>query len=75
MDGFEFIEHLQNNKQWCSIPIIVLTSRILSAEEQAFLNQQAETIFQKEDFQQEDLILHIHKLVSDTTAHNKQNDF
>jgi signal transduction histidine kinase/DNA-binding response OmpR family regulator len=69
MDGFEFIEHLKNNPQWCSIPIIVLTSRNLSAEEQASLNQHVEIIFQKADFQPEELILRIHQLVNNVIAH------
>ncbi len=71
MDGFEFIEHLQNNDKWCSIPVVVLTSRRISAEEHACLNQHVETIFQKEDFQQEDLILQIHQLVSNATTHKQ----
>jgi signal transduction histidine kinase/DNA-binding response OmpR family regulator len=69
MDGFEFLEHLQNHEQWCSIPVIVLTSRNLSAEEHARLNQHVETIFQKDDFQQEKLILRIRQLVNDATTH------
>jgi signal transduction histidine kinase/DNA-binding response OmpR family regulator len=73
MDGFEFLEHLQNNDKWRSIPVVVLTSRRISAEEHACLNQHVETIFQKEDFKQEDLILQIHQLVSNATAH-KQNE-
>ena len=64
MDGFEFIEHLQNHAQWRSIPVIVLTSRNLSVEEQARLNQHVEIVFKKEDFQQDELILRIHQLVS-----------
>jgi len=69
MDGFEFLEHLQNNDQWRYIPVIVLTSRNLSAEEHARLNQHVETIFQKEDFPQEELILRIHQLVNHATTH------
>ncbi|MEK8018660.1 MAG: response regulator [Candidatus Parabeggiatoa sp.] len=73
MDGFELLEHLQNNEQWRSIPIIVLTSRNLSAEEQARLNPHVETIFKKEEFQQEELIWRIHQLVNNATTH-KHNE-
>jgi signal transduction histidine kinase/CheY-like chemotaxis protein len=73
MDGFEFLEHLHNNPKWASIPVIVLTSRKLSAEEQAHLNQHVETIFQKEHFSQNDLILHIHKRIVDATAYKDQS--
>jgi len=70
MDGFEFIEHLQNNAQWRSIPVVVLTSKNLSAEEQTCLNSHVEIIFKKEDFQQEELILRIHQLVSKATVNS-----
>jgi CheY-like chemotaxis protein len=69
MDGFELLEHLQNNEQWRSIPVVVLTSRNISAEEQARLNPHVETIFQKEEFQQEELIWRIHQLVNNATTH------
>ncbi|RKZ87879.1 MAG: hypothetical protein DRR19_13140 [Candidatus Parabeggiatoa sp. nov. 1] len=71
MDGFEFLEHLQNNEQWRSIPVVVLTSKNLSAEEQARLNPHVETIFQKADFQPEELIWHIHQLVNNAVVLNK----
>jgi signal transduction histidine kinase/DNA-binding response OmpR family regulator len=69
MDGFEFIEHLRNYMPWRSIPIVVLTSKSLSAEELARLNQQVETVFQKEDLQPDELILRIHQLVKNVTTH------
>jgi signal transduction histidine kinase/DNA-binding response OmpR family regulator len=69
MDGFEFLESLKNNEQWRSIPVIVVTSRELSAEEHARLNQHVETIFQKEDFQQEEFLLRIHQLVNNATTY------
>ena len=69
MDGFELLEHLQNHEQWCSIPVIVLTSKNLSGEEQARLNSHVATIFQKEDIQPEEFILRIHELVHEATAH------
>ncbi len=69
MDGFQFIEHLRKNEKWRSIPVVVLSSKELSAAEQASLNPHVETIFQKENFQQDALILQIHHLVTDATAH------
>ncbi|RKZ42675.1 MAG: hybrid sensor histidine kinase/response regulator [Gammaproteobacteria bacterium] len=64
MDGFEFLEHLRNNEKWHSIPVVILTSKVLTAKEQAYLNRHVETIFQKNAYDRDDLILHIHKLVS-----------
>jgi CheY-like chemotaxis protein len=73
MDGFEFLKHLHDKPKWASIPVIILTSRNLSAEEQKRLNRHVETIFQKEHFSQDDLMRHIHKLIVDATAY-KQNE-
>lgn len=64
MDGFEFVKRLQENEKWRSTPIVVLTARHLSAEEQAQLNNYVETIFSKESYEKDELILHIHKLIS-----------
>jgi len=78
MDGFQFLEHLRKHEKWRSVRVVVLTSRNLSAEEQARLNPHVETIFQKEYVQQNDLILQIHRLVTDATAaqslHEEKSD-
>ncbi len=73
MDGFELIEHLQQHDTWRSIPVVVLTSRNLTAEECASLNRHVATIFHKADFQQQDFLWQIRTLVRDATAH-KQNE-
>ena len=33
MDGFTFLEHVQNDPVWCRIPVVVLTAMILTPEE------------------------------------------
>ncbi|HEC84578.1 MAG TPA: response regulator [Thioploca sp.] len=68
MDGFEFIAHLQQHEKWRSIPVMVLTARKLNAEEQAHLNQHTETIFKKEAYNQEELIQHLHQLITDSST-------
>ena len=68
MDGFEFIAHLQNDEKWHDTPIVVLTARQLSAEELAQLNQHVETIFNKKALNQEDLVLSIHQLISESAS-------
>ncbi|RKZ38511.1 MAG: hypothetical protein DRQ49_14090 [Gammaproteobacteria bacterium] len=74
MDGFEFLACLQDNEKWCSTPVVILTAQYLSAEELALLNKRVETIFQKESYNQEQLISSIHKLISDATKamHNEE---
>ena len=64
MDGFEFLEQLRNHEKWYSIPVVILTSKVLTAKEQAYLNQHVEDIFQKKSYDRDALILHIHKRVS-----------
>jgi len=68
MDGFEFLAHLQQHEKWRSIPVMVLTARKLNAEEQAHLNQHTETIFKKEAYNQEELIQHLHQLITDSST-------
>ncbi len=70
MNGFEFLVHLQKNEQWCSTPIVILTAKTLTAEEQAHLNQHVETIFRKDILNKDNLIVFIHKLISDATGHH-----
>ncbi|HAI69786.1 MAG TPA: hybrid sensor histidine kinase/response regulator [Gammaproteobacteria bacterium] len=64
MDGFEFLTHLRQNEAWRSIPVIVLTSAILSAEDQARLHGYVETIFQKQTNNRDELLSHIHQMIS-----------
>jgi CheY-like chemotaxis protein len=64
MDGFEFITHLMNDEKCCSIPVVVLTSRNLSAEEQVHLNQSVKFILQKETYAKNELAQHIHQMIA-----------
>ncbi|MEK7990350.1 MAG: response regulator [Thiotrichaceae bacterium] len=64
MDGFEFIEHLQQNSDWAMIPVIVLTAKELMQEDRLRLNQGAEKIFQKSAYSQETLLADIRKLLN-----------
>jgi signal transduction histidine kinase len=68
MDGFEFLAQFQKNDIRHSTPVIVLTSKNLTAEELANLNQHVETIYQKEVCQQDKLILQIHQYIADSAS-------
>jgi signal transduction histidine kinase len=74
MDGFEFITQLQANEKWSSTPVVVLTARNLSSEEHALLNPHVETIFQKDVYDNENLILSIHQLISDAAAVREKHE-
>ncbi len=71
MDGFEFITHLQENEKWRSIPVVVLTAQNLSSEEQALLNQHVETLFKKDAYDKNELILSLHNLISDAKTEHQ----
>jgi CheY-like chemotaxis protein/two-component sensor histidine kinase len=64
MDGFEFLNYLRENEAWRTIPVIVLTSAVLSVEDQARLHGDVETIFQKQTHNRDDLLRHIHDMIS-----------
>jgi PAS domain S-box-containing protein len=70
MDGFEFLTHLRAHDNWRAIPVVVLTSLPLTAEEEARL-QGVETIFHKATYTQDELLLHIHQLISQSKTSNE----
>jgi len=58
----DFLTHLQDNKQWCSIQVVILTANNTYIEEQVDLNQCI--LLPKEDFQLEELVLRIYQMAS-----------
>jgi adenylate cyclase len=49
MDGFEFLEQIHHRPEWCDIPVVVVTSKDLTAEDRSRLNIGVERIIQKTD--------------------------
>jgi CheY-like chemotaxis protein/signal transduction histidine kinase len=73
MDGFEFLTRLRANDKWSSIPVIILTATHLTAEEQARLqNSHVESIFQKEAYNEDELLLKFHQIISDDQRDKEQ---
>ncbi|EDN65845.1 two-component response regulator [Beggiatoa sp. PS] len=68
MDGFEFLSHFQEKAEWRSIPIIVLTAKELSTEEYAHLNHYVKTIVSKKAYNQEQLIVQIDQLITESLS-------
>ncbi len=64
MDGFEFVIELRNNPLWREIPVIVLTERNMAPEERKLLTDQVATIFQKGNYQREDLLSAIESILT-----------
>jgi CheY-like chemotaxis protein len=59
MDGFEFAAALRANPQWKGIPVVVLTSKELSAEERERLKASVSQVLIKHEFNSADLIHHV----------------
>jgi CheY-like chemotaxis protein len=49
MDGFEFLEEKRRRPEWHDIPVVVVTSKDLTAEDRVRLNGGVERIIQKTD--------------------------
>jgi CheY-like chemotaxis protein/anti-sigma regulatory factor (Ser/Thr protein kinase) len=47
MDGFELVEHLQQNELWRKIPVVVATAKELTAADRARLAGSAQRVLQK----------------------------
>jgi CheY-like chemotaxis protein/anti-sigma regulatory factor (Ser/Thr protein kinase) len=63
MDGYEFVTCLQKKEEWRAIPVVVLTSTPLSAEDQARLHDYVQGIMRKEACSHEELLKHIQALL------------
>jgi CheY-like chemotaxis protein len=47
MDGFEFLEEMRGRAEWRDIPVVVVTSKDLTAEDRRRLNGRVERIIHK----------------------------
>jgi len=65
MNGFEFLMRLRENEKWREIPVVIITTQDLTADEHTRLNQYAEAIFDKDLFKNDDFIIHIHQLLKE----------
>ncbi|MCP4698353.1 MAG: response regulator [Gammaproteobacteria bacterium] len=73
MDGFEFVARFHENDKWRDIPIVVLTARMLTAEDHARLHGHVENIISKAGLSREDLLANIHELIADASANQESN--
>ena len=71
MNGFEFIRELRQHPQWRSLPVIVLTAKDLTIEEQQWLDGQTQRIYQKGTSSRQLLLDEIHSLL---TVHPSRSD-
>jgi len=64
LDGFGFVEELQRHEAWRSLPVIIITAKDITAEDQMRLRGYVEQILQKGAYSQEDLLVRIRQLVA-----------
>jgi signal transduction histidine kinase/DNA-binding response OmpR family regulator len=67
MDGFEVIKKLRYNPKWENLPIIVITTMELSSAEHAQLSKQVYNIFQKGQFDNDDLLKEMSGIIQNST--------
>lgn len=63
MDGFQFLAEIRRIEAWQSIPVVVVTAKDLTNEEQAILREQVHGIVAKQAHTREELIQEVRKLV------------
>ncbi len=63
MDGFEFAETLRADPRYRAIPIVVMTAKDLTAEDQRRLNGHVERVMQKSSWNRETLLQEVRALV------------
>jgi len=63
MDGFEFITRLRKQKQWATVPVIVITAKDLTLEDRARLNNCVEKVLQKGSYSREEFLAKVRQLV------------
>jgi signal transduction histidine kinase/CheY-like chemotaxis protein len=56
MDGFEFIARLRENKAWRGIPVVVLTAKDMTADDQLRLQGNVRKVFRKASYSREELV-------------------
>jgi PAS domain S-box-containing protein len=69
MDGFEFLTIVQSRKEWEHLPVVIVTSKDLSADERSYLERAAKKVIQKGDLTAEKLLKQLALLIPDLT-HN-----
>ncbi len=70
MDGYEFLLRMRSRPAWQSLPVVVLTSNYLTAEEQERLQGCVDSVLRKQSYEKQDLLQQINHLISE----NKQTD-
>ncbi len=63
MDGFEFIRELRANREYHTIPVVVVTAKDLTPEERQRLNGDVYRVFRKGSFSRDELLQQIREII------------
>jgi CheY-like chemotaxis protein len=74
MDGFEFVRELRKVQTWQSIPIVVMTGKILTEADYQKLNGCVQKILQKETAGRDELMREIYDLVKACSRKDRRAD-
>jgi CheY-like chemotaxis protein len=74
MDGFQFVAELQNNEEWRTIPIIVITAKDLTSEDRRLLNGYVEGVLAKHAYSRDELLREVSKIVNQQIKRNSASD-
>jgi signal transduction histidine kinase/CheY-like chemotaxis protein len=63
VDGFQFLDELKKQKEFKTIPVVVVTAKDLTAEEREKLRLSTQVVFQKGAYSRADLIRQVNSLL------------
>jgi CheY-like chemotaxis protein len=64
MDGFEFLAELHARPEWRSIPVVVVTAKDLTADEQRRLSGQVQEVLRKGAYSRDQLLAEVRERVA-----------
>ncbi|NJR60623.1 MAG: response regulator [Cyanobacteria bacterium CRU_2_1] len=70
MDGFGFIAELQKRDEWRSLPVVVITAKDITQDDERRLRGRVERILEKGAYTCEELFNTVHHLVTKCTSKN-----
>jgi CheY-like chemotaxis protein len=68
MDGFQFVAEVRRHEAWRGIPIVVITAKDLSREDNDRLNGYVHAILQKGAYSRDELLTEVRELVAASVA-------
>ena len=66
MDGFEFLKIIKANDIWGNIPIIVITSKDLTADDYSFLTSNVDKVIKKGEYTRKEIITRIDTAIKES---------